>query len=377
LPAEPGSLAPSAPAATARSQQAGPVETAGGAAGPAASEPAQQQAADQRAAGEGRALGFESARNVPRELVPIDIRVGGDFDLLVITGPNTGGKTVALKTTGLLVAMAQAGLHVPAEEGCRIPVFDQILADIGDEQSIEQSLSTFSAHVRRIGWILRRATDRSLVLLDELGAGTDPAEGAALGRAIMDELLRRGAATLVTTHLSDLKLYALTQPRAENAAVQFDANTLAPKYKVLIGDTGRSCALIVARRLELGDELVDRAERYHAESQAGRPVALEVLERARAETEAARAAAWRAQQEARQAKEAYEQKRRELEETAAAAVRLEQFRRELTPGQKVFVPRFKRPATVLRVDQRRKRATVKHGAMQWELDFEELMPADD
>ena len=278
-------------------------------------------------------------------VVAIDVTLDEDYFVVLITGPNTGGKTVSLKTVGLLVLMAQAGLHIPARDGSRLSCFETVFADIGDEQSIEQSLSTFSSHMTNIIGVLDEADERSLVLLDELGAGTDPEEGSALARALLDHLVRRRVTVFATTHYSDLKVYAHSTPGVRNASVEFDVETLAPTYELSIGLPGRSNALAIATRLGLDRVIISAAEALV------RPEALEAdsllqgikdtrerLEAERSQAEAARRQAEAHEKELRYRLNKLEEARREVLNEARSqarteleelAVELEQVRKQL------------------------------------------------
>ncbi len=233
-------------------------------------------------------------------VVPTDLEIGPDFRVLVITGPNTGGKTVALKTVGLLTLMAQTGLFIPAEDESVVSVFPAVFADIGDEQSIAQSLSTFSAHMRTVVAMLGHVTADSLVLLDELGAGTDPQEGSALARALVTELLERGAMVIATTHYSEVKAFAYATPGVENASVEFDVKTLAPTYKLMVGVPGRSNALAIAKRLGMPGQVLDRASGLLDPDEIRADALLQDIRRRRDEADAVLAKARETEQAAQQ-----------------------------------------------------------------------------
>ncbi len=262
----------------------------------------------------------------PKKVVPISLRLGTDFDTMIITGPNTGGKTVTLKTVGLLTLMAECGLHIPAGDGSYISTFDSILADIGDEQSIAQSLSTFSSHMRTIVDIVAQCDNRTLVLFDELGAGTDPAEGAALAISLIEFCRKMGSCVVATTHYAELKLYAMRTANVINASCEFSVETLQPTYKLLIGIPGKSNAFAISRKLGLSDDILNSANNLLSQNDKDFEDVLTQLEQQRQQMESARAEAEQLRRETEKVKQDSEEVRAQLQVQRDKA--MEQARRE-------------------------------------------------
>ena len=364
--------------------------------------------------------------DVIEDVVPIDVRLGDDFDLLLVTGPNAGGKTVMLKTTGLLVLMMQSGMHIPAEADSVVPVYRQVYADIGDEQSIQQSLSTFSAHMQQIVRILNRTNNGTLILLDELGAGTDPTEGAALAVALLDKMLAKGGRIIATSHLGQLKVYSYSTARAQNASVQFDLETLAPTYRLLIGTPGSSNALAIAGRLGVPKAVVGKAKSLLEKQSDGSTELInqvqmtrEAAERNRRQTQStldetkrlkqqASEELVRVQEEGRRLKNQADEEiensmrqiRRVMEDFTAQmqnapstwqdrakeltekvshlaagtplAVRHAEFVEALRAGDSVYVIPFKREALVYRIRRKRRKVVLFMEGKQLEVAFEDI-----
>jgi DNA mismatch repair protein MutS2 len=313
-----------------------------------------------------------AAEDGRRTVVPIDVRLGDDFDVLIITGPNTGGKTVSLKTIGLLAIMTQCGIPIPAAPGSRLPVYHHVFVDIGDEQSIEQSLSTFSSHLSNILHVIRDADAKSLVLLDELGSGTDPDEGAAIGRTIIEELIRIGCGAVVTTHLSALKSVAFTNERVDNASVEFDVESLRPTFRLRLGEPGNSNAITIAQRLGMSKRLVKIA-RSHL-SKRGKVINKMIAATldSRRQTERARLEAHQSLLDAEQQRIHYQHEIRRLEKEREAQYEWFNWVNSLVPGDHVFVRKFERNARIVRVQLQKQTALVTAGAVDMEVRLNEL-----
>ena len=310
----------------------------------------------------------------PFDVIPIDVRLGMDFDILIITGPNTGGKTVALKTIALLAIMAQSGLHIPAQRGSTLPVFRNVLLDVGDEQSLQQSLSTFGGHIRRVRNIIRQADRFSLVLLDELGAGTDPDEGAAIGQAVLDALRRTGCLAMVSTHLAALKAYAFNHDRADNASVEFDTRTLRPTYHLRIGEPGESHAITVAAAMGLPKQMIASARKYLGEKGGVFRKAIRATSSARRASETARAKAHTARLAAEDVQEQYESKLADLFKLQEKFENWTASLAEMKPGDEIHVPTMNKPGRLVRIQFNKQIAVVDVDNVQVEVPLAELMP---
>lgn len=306
-------------------------------------------------------------------VVPIDVRLGDDFDVMMITGPNTGGKTAALKTVGLLVLMAQSGLPIPVGPGSQCPIFTEVWIDVGDEQSLQQSLSTFSAHLARILAVLQHARKSTLVLFDELGAGTDPEEGAAIGRAIVERLLECGCLAMVTTHLGALKALGYEIDRVDNAAVQFDVQTLRPIYELCIGEPGNSNAITIAARLGMPRRLVMAARRHLSGGPRALDRAIAGTFRVRREAERARHDAEKARQDAARETLAALDRAKALERERETYTQWVQRIINLRPGAPVRVRNFDDLGRVVRVRLDKQLAAVAVGSIELEVAFTDLI----
>lgn len=306
------------------------------------------------------------------QVVPIDVRLGDDFDLLVVTGPNTGGKTVMLKTVGLLAAMTQSGIPVPADKGTTLPVYRHILMDVGDEQSIEQSLSTFSSHMSNLLSMLKQAERGSLLLIDELGAGTDPDEGAAIGRAIMDELLASECSAVVSTHISQLKAVAYSKDRVDNASVEFDLESLKPTYVVRIGEPGNSNAIAIAERLGMPSRMVARAKSHLVGRHRALSLAIEGTLKSRRQAEDARKAANLARDDAARSQARFEEESQQLKLAQSAYKQWMTWVSELSPGDWVYAESFGKCARVVRMQLHKQTALISSGALDFEVELSTL-----